>query len=127
MKGRRATLALLVGAATLAGCFEERPRPGPPRITFSLDKTQVRSSTAAPDTLAGTVRVADTDGIDSLWVTVDGAVSGVDGLFHQAFNSRFRFAIGAGIGAGTHLDVEFRARDIGGFETMRDTFVVVVP
>ncbi|HEV8400028.1 MAG TPA: hypothetical protein VGQ18_09360 [Gemmatimonadales bacterium] len=80
-----------------------------------------------PDTLSGTVRAEDTDGLDSVWVTVDSAVAGEDGGFDQVFSAPFRFLIGAGKTPGTVLSVQIRARDIAGFQVIRDTSVTVVP
>lgn len=95
-------------------------------MTFTLDRTTVRSQTP-PDTLAGTVRAEDADGLDSVWVSVDSAVAGEDGGFDQVFSSRFRFLIGAGKSQGTQIPIQFRARDIAGFQVVQDTYVVVVP
>jgi hypothetical protein len=108
------------------GCLEEHARPGPPQITFTLDRTTVRSTTP-PDTLAGTVRADDPDGLDSVWVSVDAAVAGDDGGFDRTFTVRFRFLIGPGHVPSERIPVEIRARDIAGFEAKRDTYVVVVP
>jgi len=79
-----------------------------------------------PDTLSGTVRAEDTDGLDSVWVTVDSAVAGEDGGFDAVFSAPFRFLIGPGKTPGSVLPVQIRARDIAGFQVARDTFVVVV-
>ena len=89
----------------------------------------VRSSTppTPPDTLTGTVRAEDPDGIDSVWVTVDAVVAAQDGLLERVFTTRFRFPIAAGKTDGTRIPVEIRARDIAGFQVTRDTQVVVVP
>jgi hypothetical protein len=80
-----------------------------------------------PDTVAGTVRADDPDGLDSIWVSVDSVVAGEDGGFDRTVVTRFRFLIGAGKSASTHIPVQIRARDIAGFEVTRDTYVVVVP
>ncbi len=80
-----------------------------------------------PDTLSGTVRAEDTDGLDSVWVTLDSAVAGEDGGFDRVFSAPFRFLIGAGKTPGTVLSVQIRARDIAGFQVIRDTSVTVVP
>ena len=80
-----------------------------------------------PDTLSGTVRAEDTDGLDSVWVTVDSAVAGEDGGFDQVFSATFRFLIGPGKTPGTVLQIQIRARDIAGFQVIRDTNVTVVP
>jgi len=111
-----------------ASCLEERPRPGPPQITFTLNRTTVQSNNppTPPDTLSGTVRAEDTDGLDSVWVTVDSAVAGEDGGFDRVFSTTFRFLIGPGKTPGTILPVQIRARDIAGFQVARDTNVVVV-
>ena len=73
------------------------------------------------------MRAEDADGLDSVWVTVDSAVAGEDGGFQLVFSSRFRFLIGAGKAPGTQIPVALRARDIAGFQVVRDTSVVVVP
>ena len=98
-------------------------------LTFTLAKTTVRSNNppTPPDTLSGTVRAEDTDGLDSVWVTVDSAVVGEDGGFDRVFSAPFRFLIGAGKTPGTVLSVQIRARDIAGFQVIRDTSVTVVP
>jgi hypothetical protein len=80
-----------------------------------------------PDTLSGTVHAEDTDGLDSVWVTVDSAVAGEDGGFDRVFSAPFRFLIGAGKTPGTVLSVQLRARDIAGFQVILDTSVTVVP
>lgn len=86
----------------------------------------VRSATP-PDTLAGTVRAEDPDGLDSVWVSVDATEAGADGGFERVFAASFRFVIEAGKNPGAQVPVQFRARDISGFVVVRDTFVVVVP
>ncbi len=73
------------------------------------------------------MRAEDTDGLDSVWVTVDSVVAGEDGGFNPVFSSTFRFLIGPGKSPNTVLQVEIRARDIAGFQVTRDTTVVVVP
>jgi hypothetical protein len=112
-----------------AACLEERPRPGPPRVTFTLDRISVRSNNppVAPDTLSGTLQVGDSDGLDSVWVTVDSAQAGEDAGFEQRFSSRFHFPIRPGRAPTTRIPVEIRARDVVGFVAQRDTYVVVVP
>jgi hypothetical protein len=113
-----------VGAS--ASCLEERSRPGPPRLDFTLDAVTVRSS-PPPDTVSGRVSAADDDGLDSVWVTVDDVTKGEDGGFESAFSSRFIFIIGTGKTPGSSIPVTVRARDLAGFEVSRDTYVVVVP
>jgi hypothetical protein len=95
-------------------------------MTFSLDRDTVRSTTP-PDTLTATVRAEDPDGVDSVWVTVDSVAAGEDGSLDRVFTAQFRFPIGAGKSAGTHVPVQLRARDGAGFQATRDSFVVVVP
>jgi len=94
-----------------------------------LDRTTVRSNSppTPPDTVAGTVRADDPDGLDSVWVSVDSVVAGEDGGFDRSFTTRFRFLIGAGKSPLERIPVAIRARDIAGFEVTRDTFVTVVP
>ena len=109
-------------------CLEDRPRPGPPQLSYTLNRTTVQSNNppTPPDTLSGTVLAEDSDGLDSVWVTVDSAVAGEDGRFNRVFSGPFRFLIGPGKTVGTVLPVQIRARDIVGFEVVRDTHVVVV-
>lgn len=117
-----------MGGATVA-CVEDRARPGPPRLTYTLDRTTVRSNNPPdpPDSITGTVQAEDPDGLDSIWVIVDSVPGGEDGGFHQSLNIRFKFLIGSGKAPTTPIPVEIRARDIAGFEVQRDTHVVVVP
>ena len=110
----------------LAACIDERPRPGPPIVTLTLEKTGVRSTTP-PDTLRGTVDASDPDGLDSVWVSVDSVESGEDAGFDPRFISTFAFLIGPGKSHNTHIPVQIRARDLAGFSVVRDTYVVVVP
>src|SRR6266496_528184 len=73
----------LAASCLAASCLTERPRPAPPTIAITLDKTTVqsRNAPAPPDTLTVTVRAADPDGIDSAWVQLDGDPPlGADGL-----------------------------------------------
>jgi hypothetical protein len=79
------------------------------------------------DSVAGTVRAEDPDGLDSVWVSVDLVVAGADGRFERSFSAPYRFAVAAGRPATTRIPIQFRARDIDGFVATRDTFVVVVP
>lgn len=119
----------MAAALVAAGCIEDRDRPGPPRVTYTLDRTTVRSNNppTPPDTLSGTVSAVDADGLDSIWVSVDSVVAGEDAGFDRAFTTQFRFLIGGGKSPTTQIPVEIRARDIAGFEVKRDTHVVVVP
>ena len=50
---------------------------------------------------------------------------GVDGGFDLTFDAPFRFTVDSGFLKGTHIPVEFRARDIAGYQDVLDTFVVV--
>ncbi|HWC72894.1 MAG TPA: hypothetical protein VG454_03080 [Gemmatimonadales bacterium] len=70
---------------------------------------------------------ADDDGIDSVWVALDSVVKGEDAGFDRVFSSRWRFVVSAGRQQGDLLPLTFRARDVGGFEAQRDTYVVVGP
>lgn len=113
----------------LAGCVEDRARPGPPALSFTLDQTTVRSNNppTPPDTLSGTVIADDPDGLDSVWVSVDSVVAGEDAGFDRRFVTTFRFLIGPGKSTPSEIPVQIRARDIAGFEVSKDTYVVVVP
>jgi len=78
------------------------------------------------DTVAGNVRVVDSDGIDSVWVTLETVEKGDDGGFAQVFDSRYRFVV-QGFAPSAQIPLTFRARDISGFVVQRDTYVVVIP
>lgn len=110
----------------LTGCLAERDRPGPPRVTFTIDDVSAISATHT-DTLRGSVRVEDPDGLDSVWVALDSVENGEDGGFERSFSSRWLFIVNAGANQGAILPLTFRARDIAGFEAQRDTYVVVGP
>src|SRR5207249_7343040 len=86
------------GWCLAAGCLTERPRPAPPTLALSLNKTTVRSrTTPAPDTLVVTVRAEDADGIDSVWVQLDDQEPlGADGLFDPVLEGPFRLVVPAG-------------------------------
>ena len=118
----------LLGAACalsgLAGCLAERPRPGPPQVSITLDKIRVRS----PDTLTGTLRAQDPTGIDSVWLTLAFAPQfGTDALMRTDFQAPFRTFIAGGHSPGARISVTVTARDLDGFVGQRDTFVTVVP
>ena len=94
-------------------------------MSFTIDQDSISSSRV--DTVSGTIRAEDADGIDSVWVTVDQEERGETGGFNRVFSARYRFLIGAGQQPGIHLMIQFRARDIAGFEVQRDSYVVVSP
>ena len=94
-------------------------------MSFTVDQDSI--SSAIVDTVSGTIRAADPDGIDSVWVTVDNEERGEDGGFNQVFSAHYRFLVGAGQQPGIHLVIQFRARDIAGFQVQKDTYVVVSP
>ena len=94
-------------------------------MSFTIDQDSISSTEV--DTVSGTIRAADPDGIDSVWVTVDNEERGEDGGFNQVFSARYRFLVGAGQQPGIRLVLQFRARDIAGFEVQKDTYVVVSP
>lgn len=114
---------MTAAGALLAGCLDERARPSPPLLRVTLEATQVTS----PDTLRGSVRAEDGDGIDSVWVTLDTVRAGTDGFFDRVVTSDFRFMVPSGLAPGTLLVMRFEARDIVGFVGQIDTSVTVVP
>ena len=117
------------GWCLAAGCLTERPRPAPPTLALTLNKTTVRSrTTPAPDTLVVTVRAEDADGIDSVWVQLDDQEPlGADGLFDPVLEGPFRLVVPAGFGTGQMLPVRVQARDVSGYRSQRDTSVTVGP
>lgn len=115
---RRLLGAALLGAV-LAGCYEERARPGPPRLELTLNRVEV----ASPDTLGGRLRATDPDGVDSLWLVVDSVRYGFEGFLVEDVEGPFVVPIPAGRAPGTALPVRFEARDLLGFVATLDTFV----
>ena len=114
-------LVVVAGVATFA-CQTDRERPGPPRLAITLDEDSVRS----PDTLTGSLRANDPDGIDSVWLSVDSAPPlGADGLLEPTFLASFRAAVRNGHVLGDHISVHVSARDLAGYVGGLDTFVVV--
>ena len=119
-----ARLALLGAAAALTTvtCQTDRDRPGPPRLSMTLNQDSVSS----PDTLTGSLRADDLDGIDSIWLTVDsGAPIAADGLLEPTFIATFRAGVRGGHVLGDRVNVSFTARDITGYVGGLDTFVIV--
>ena len=117
------------GVWLVAGCLTERPRPAPPTLALSLNKTTVRSRpNPAPDTLVVTVRAEDPDGIDSVWVELaQEPPVGADGLLDTVLEGAFRLTVPSGVATGTTLPVRVQARDVVGFRSERDTSVTVGP
>jgi hypothetical protein len=117
----RVALVLAVVAAAAMACQTDRDRPGPPRVRITLDQDSVHS----PDSLSGTVRADDPDGIDSVWLLVDTSLSAGDGLLDQTFIATFHSNITGGHVLGDHVLVRLTARDISGYVGGLDTFVTV--
>jgi len=81
----------------------------------------------SPDTVAGNLRAADADGIDSVWITVDQSEEAVDGRLEREFETTFRLPVRAGLDAGTPVAILARARDVAGFtDTVRQSLPVVL-
>ena len=78
------------------------------------------------DTVAGDFRVDDSDGIDSVWVTLESVEQGQNGGFNRVFSWHYRFTV-QGFQPAESIPLTFRARDVAGFEVVRDTYVVVIP
>jgi hypothetical protein len=116
-------VAALAATASLSACLSERPRPAPPLLRVTLNPANVTS----PDTLTGTLRAEDQDGIDSVWVNLDTQHAGVDGFFDRVVTGNFRFTIPAGLATGSILDLHIEARDVVGFTSTVDTSVTVIP
>ncbi len=119
IRAGRALPALLVCGTALAGCFEERVRPGPPQLAISLNRTQVQS----PDTLGGRIRATDSDGIDSLWLVVDSLRFGFEGFFLSDIEGPFLVPIPGGRPPGLPVSIRLESRDVLGFVATLDTFV----
>ncbi|HEY7684823.1 MAG TPA: hypothetical protein VH833_01830 [Gemmatimonadales bacterium] len=124
MSRAAARVAVLVSlfATGALGCQTDRDRPGPPRLSITLDQDSVLS----PDTLTGLVRADDPDGIDSIWLSVDSAPPlGADGALDPTFLATFRAGIRNGHVLGDRVVVQLSGRDLGGYTGVLDTFVVV--
>ncbi len=118
----RLSVLICLGVATALACQTDRDRPGPPRLTITFDQDSVRS----PDTLTGSVRADDPDGIDSIWLSVDSAAPlGADGLLDPTFLATFRAGIRNGHVFGDQVVVQLSGRDLTGYLGVLDTFVVV--
>ena len=117
----RAAVVLTGAALLVVACQSDRDRPGPPRLAITLNQDSVGS----PDTLTGTVRADDLDGIDSVWLQVDTTVSAADALLDRTFIATFRGNINSGHVLGDRVLVRLTARDVTGFVGGLDTFVVV--
>ena len=118
----RATLVLGLAAAATLACQTNRDRPGPPRVSLTIDQDSVQS----PDTLTGSLRADDVDGIDSIWLSVDSAAPlAADGLLEQTFIATFRAGIRGGHVLGDRVSLRFTARDLSGYVGVLDTFVTV--
>lgn len=118
----RAGLVLGVVGASILACQTDRDRPGPPSLSLTINQDSVRS----PDTLTGTLRADDLDGIDSIWISVDSADPlGADGLLEPTFIATYRAGIRSGHVLGDRVSIHFTARDLSGYVGGLDTFVIV--
>jgi hypothetical protein len=119
--GRLVWLVAVVAGGAVA-CQTDRARPGPPRLSITIDQDSVHS----PDTLTGAVRADDADGLDSIWLSIDStAPLGADGLFKTTFIGTYHGTVPGGHVLGDHVSVRLTARDIAGYVGGLDTFVVV--
>jgi hypothetical protein len=117
-------LVVVATVSVSSACLSDRARPAPPQLTITLSPATVHS----PDTLRGTVRATDQDGIDSLWLDLEGVnIIGWDGLLDPEFDSPFAILIPKGRSPGTEVSLTLRARDVTGFSSALDTFVTVIP
>ena len=112
---------MLFAAVSVAGCYEERGRPGPPQLAITLNRLEVDS----PDTLGGRVRAIDPDGVDSLWLVVDTVRYGFEGFLVNDVEGRFVVPIAPGLAPASPVSLRFEARDALGFVATLDTFVRV--
>ena len=112
-------LAALLACAMAAGCYEERARPGPPRLSVVIDQPEVGS----PDTLTGRVHATDPDGIDSLWLVADTLRTGVEAFLLEDLEVPFEVVIPSGRSPGEPFPLVFEARDVLGYRSTLDTFV----
>src|SRR5439155_19877275 len=106
-----------------ASCLTERPRPAPPSIALSLNKTTVKSrSNPASDTLVVNVRAYAEDGIDSVWVQLaQEPPVGADGLLDPVLEGPFRLTVPPGFGTWTVISVKVQARVVFGLQIEHDT------
>jgi len=115
--------AVAVALGAFAACYSERPRPGPPLLQITLSKTTAH----APDTVTGTARAEDASGVDSVWLSLDGApATGQDGQFQTVVESSFRVVVTKGRPVGDAVPIQLRARDVEGFVSTQDTAIPIV-
>jgi hypothetical protein len=118
----RAGFVFGVAAASILACQTDRDRPGPPSLSLTINQDSVHS----PDTLTGTLRADDLDGIDSIWISVDSAAPlSADGLLEPTFIATYRAGIRSGHVLGDRVSIRFTARDLTGYVGGLDTFVIV--
>ena len=119
---RRVAVLMGLAAGAALACQTDRDRPGPPRLSLTINEDSVLS----PDTVTGSLRADDLDGIDSIWLTVDAAPPlAADGLLESTFLATFRAGVRGGHVLGDRISIRFTARDITGFVGGLDTFVIV--
>jgi len=68
-------------------------------LSFTIDQDSVSASKV--DTVSGTIRAEDPDGIDSVWVSVDAELRGESGGFNRVFSARYRFLLPPGSSRGS--------------------------
>ena len=118
----RGAMVLGLAAAAVLACQTDRDRPGPPRLSLTINEDSVQS----PDTVTGSLRADDLDGIDSIWLSVDSAPPlAADGLLEATFIATFRAGVRGGHVLGDRVSIRFTARDITGYVGGLDTFVIV--
>ena len=112
-----------LAVVTLAGCAEERGRPGPPAIAIEIPPG---STVFSPDTLQFTIKATDPDGLDSVTVTFLDSTASIETNFDPDITRTLRWPVRSGLAAGRRLTLSARATDLKGLaETRTDTITVI--
>lgn len=116
--------ALLACAAlSIAGCAEDRLRPGPPSLQLEPPPGSV---VASPDTFAVGVYARDDNGLDSIVVTFLGQQREIDGFGDIELVDAVIFTVPEGLAVGELVEVEGYARDLAGGRTFATLSLTVI-
>jgi hypothetical protein len=109
--------------AAVAGCAEERGRPGPPALAIQVPPG---STVFSPDTLGFTIRATDPDGLDSITVTFLDSTASIETDFDSDVSRTFHWPVRSGLPAGRVLPLSARATDLKGLAETQTASVTVI-
>ena len=116
------TLGALALAA-MAGCAEQRGRPGPPALAIEVPPG---STVFSPDTLQFTVHATDPDGLDSVTVTFLDSTASIETNFDSDVSRTLRWPVRSGLAAGRILTLSARATDLKGLAETQTASITVI-